>query len=742
MRTPTRRRTRRARAVLVRPMRALDRKLLRDLWHLRGQVLAIALVIVVRRGRLRWLMSLATYDSLLPPRPTTTRDYRFADVFAAPASARRRRWPRRIARAARRGSELRDARGRRREPRGRGASRADHRDCWYPCPTAGRRMLNRLCTCARALPEAVAADEVVAGEAFADAHRLRPGDRLAAIINGKRQHLTVVGIAAVAGVRLPDRAGRDVSRLQALRRALDGARRAGRGLRHGGRLQRSSRSPSRAGAERGTTSSTASTRSWRPTAAAAPTRARPDSRTASCPRRSSSCRRRRRCFPAIFLGVAAFLLNVVVDTPGRARSASRSGSSRPSATRNAAIGATTSSWCCCVALLGVAAGVALGVWFGRGLSNIYMETLPLPVSRFRTAAEGRADRHRCHRRRGARRHAVRRASRGAPAAGRGDAAGTAGGLPRHHSWNGSACNAGSASPVAMILRHIERRPVKSLLTVLGIACACALMIVGNYQKGAIDFMVDVQFRLAAREDLAVTFTEPTSAAALHELAALPGVRRVEGFRDVPAILRFAEPPLSRGRLRHPARGRAAPLARPRARAGRSAGRRRRAHRPPRREHPAPEAGRPASPSRCWRAAAASSRCRCWASPASTSACRRTCARTRSTRCCARATSSPARTSQRVRRRGRRLRPAPRAAAGARHASPTPRRSAASTQPSAIRAVLQPGRDAAGRIDRPSASSTTARASPCRSGDANWRACACWASPAARSPTSCSASWHC
>ena len=44
-------------------------------------------------------------------------------------------------------------------------------------------------------------------------------------------------------------------------------------------------------------------------------------------------------------------------------------------------------------------------------------------------------------------------------------------------------------------------------------------------------------RQAAREDLAVTFVEPTSGKALHELAALPGVRHVEGFRDVPAILR-------------------------------------------------------------------------------------------------------------------------------------------------------------------------------------------------------------
>jgi putative ABC transport system permease protein len=95
-----------------------------------------------------------------------------------------------------------------------------------------------------------------------------------------------------------------------------------------------------------------------------------------------------------------------------------------------------------------------------------------------------------------------------------------------------------AAPSRMILRHIERRPVKSLLTVLGISCASGLMMVGNYQKGAIDFMVDVQFRQAAREDLALTFIEPTSGKSLHELAALPGVRYVEGFRDVAAVLRF------------------------------------------------------------------------------------------------------------------------------------------------------------------------------------------------------------
>jgi putative ABC transport system permease protein len=95
-------------------------------------------------------------------------------------------------------------------------------------------------------------------------------------------------------------------------------------------------------------------------------------------------------------------------------------------------------------------------------------------------------------------------------------------------------------PSRMILRHIERRPLKSLLTVFGIACAGGLMMVGNYQRGAIDFMVDIQFRQAAREDLAVGFIEPTSGRALHELAQLPGVRHVEGFRDVAANLRFGQ----------------------------------------------------------------------------------------------------------------------------------------------------------------------------------------------------------
>jgi len=64
------------------------------------------------------------------------------------------------------------------------------------------------------------------------------------------------------------------------------------------------------------------------------------------------------------------------------------------------------------------------------------------------------------------------------------------------------------------------------------------MIAGTFSKDAIDFMVDVQFRQSQKEDMAVTFSEPTSHRALYDLKGLRGVEHVEVFRTVPARLRF------------------------------------------------------------------------------------------------------------------------------------------------------------------------------------------------------------
>jgi putative ABC transport system permease protein len=95
-----------------------------------------------------------------------------------------------------------------------------------------------------------------------------------------------------------------------------------------------------------------------------------------------------------------------------------------------------------------------------------------------------------------------------------------------------------SQPTRMIARHIERRPVKSLLSISGIAAACGIIMVANFQSDAITYMIDVQYAMSQTQDLTVTLTEPTSHHALHSLAGLQGVQHAEGIRAVPARLRF------------------------------------------------------------------------------------------------------------------------------------------------------------------------------------------------------------
>src|SRR5437660_8844879 len=61
-------------------MRALDRKLWRDLWHMRGQAVAISLVLACGVGT--YVMSLSTLESLELTQSTYYERYRFADAFA------------------------------------------------------------------------------------------------------------------------------------------------------------------------------------------------------------------------------------------------------------------------------------------------------------------------------------------------------------------------------------------------------------------------------------------------------------------------------------------------------------------------------------------------------------------------------------------------------------------------------------------------------------------------------------
>jgi putative ABC transport system permease protein len=90
----------------------------------------------------------------------------------------------------------------------------------------------------------------------------------------------------------------------------------------------------------------------------------------------------------------------------------------------------------------------------------------------------------------------------------------------------------------MILRTLERQPWKSLLSILGIAMAVAVLVLGSFGLDAINYVIELQFHVAQRQDVTVTLVEPSEGAALYDLGHLPGVRHAEPFRSVPVRLRF------------------------------------------------------------------------------------------------------------------------------------------------------------------------------------------------------------
>ncbi|NMF84687.1 FtsX-like permease family protein [Nodosilinea sp. P-1105] len=90
----------------------------------------------------------------------------------------------------------------------------------------------------------------------------------------------------------------------------------------------------------------------------------------------------------------------------------------------------------------------------------------------------------------------------------------------------------------IILRNLERRPLQALMAVVGISMAVAILVVGGYFSDATDQIMAVQFHTVQREDMTLTFTQPLSGRVRHDLAQLPGVLRVEPFRAVPVRFRY------------------------------------------------------------------------------------------------------------------------------------------------------------------------------------------------------------
>jgi putative ABC transport system permease protein len=97
-----------------------------------------------------------------------------------------------------------------------------------------------------------------------------------------------------------------------------------------------------------------------------------------------------------------------------------------------------------------------------------------------------------------------------------------------------------SQPTRMIARNLERRPVKSVLSMAGVAMSTAILIVGGFMSDAVDYMVFAQLRRAQLDDLTVTFFNPVAERGLYSLRSLPGVQAAEPVRTVAARFRFAQ----------------------------------------------------------------------------------------------------------------------------------------------------------------------------------------------------------
>jgi putative ABC transport system permease protein len=510
-------------------MRAIDKKLWRELWGMRMQALAIAMVIV--GGVSIFIMSLSTLDSLYETRENYYRDHHFAHVFAS-----LKRAPLALIK---RIEEI------------PGVDKVETRVIAYvnidvsgfddpvsghllSLPDNSRGLLNQIILRNGRLLESGRDNEVLLSEEFARAHNLQAGDKLRATINGRRKILTVVGHALspeyiyqiAPGAMFPDykRYGILWMAHKPLATAYD-----------------------MDGAFNNVTLTLSKGTNEQDVIDRLDDLLKPYGCTGAIAREDQLSHRFlseelkqqqtiATIFPVIFFGVAAFLLNVVASRLISLQREQIAGL-KAFGYSNFSVGLHYTKLILLIVAFGVLAGIGFGIWMGKGMSNIYMELYSLPfmiyvlkpqvmiaatVISMTVAILGTL-------------YAVHGAARLPPAQAMRPEPPT---IYRTTLIERLGLQRWFSQPTRMILRHIERRPLKSLLTTLGISMACGTMMTGGFQEGAIHHMVKVQFGMSQRADLTAIYTEPTSLRSLYSLRSIQGVEYAEGFRSVPARLKF------------------------------------------------------------------------------------------------------------------------------------------------------------------------------------------------------------
>ncbi len=511
-------------------MTPLHRKLFRDLWRMKSQALAVALVLACGIGML--VMSVGMQGSLERARDRYYLNNGMADVQAQAVRA-----PRRL------GAELAELPGvTALELRAVGQARISLPWVTEPLaaqlvslPDEGLPRVNRPLLVAGRWPERQAQGEALVNEAFAQANNLTPGSRLDVVVRGQRQRLHLVGVAnspefvfvSAPGEPFPQPARFGVlwMRQGQLERALD---------------------------MHGAFNDVVLTLSD-PTLDA-PVRQALQDRLAAYGGMEPFGRDRMvsarflteelaqlgnmaATLPPIFLAVAAFLLNVTLSRLVATERANI-GLLKAFGHSNGAVARHYAGMALLLGGMGLVLGIALGHVFGEWMSSIYRAVYRLPALPFQTDANtwllafgvglaaalaGSLS-------------AVAQAVRLTPAAA------LAPPSPPHFGGGGQRGGTswlGQLDPLTrIIIRRVVSAPRRSLSTLAGVALALSVLVVSQHFPAGIEKFLQVTFRVAKTQDATVTLTEAGGPMALHALARLPGVEAVEPFRAVAVSYHF------------------------------------------------------------------------------------------------------------------------------------------------------------------------------------------------------------
>ncbi len=515
----------------------LTRKLLRDLWQVKGQVITIALV--VASGIAAFCASLSTYESLKRMQADYYESARFAHVFAAA-----RRVPVGLEAKCLGMAGVVDVQTTLSfdtlldlpevtEP-------MVARLVALPAGADGSALrMNRLTLMAGRWIDAPASNQVLVSETFAKARGLAPGSDVRVLMNGKRETLTVVGIVLSPEYIFAIHPGSGDEKSFGV--FWMGRERLAAAYNMEGAFNRLALRLAYDASERDA--------SERAVVDALDRLLEPYGATGAYARAEQLSHQaltqeinEQRVFglvlPTVFLGVAVFLLNVVLTRQiGTQRG--QIAALKALGCADWRIGVHYLGFVLVIVVLGISIGAVAGAWLGQLLTGLYTRYFHFPAIDYRLAPAivfmGAT------------------VSLIAAAAGALQALLKVVRLPPAQAMRPASPASFRAavlermglgklfSPaVRIVLRDIERRPARAVFTTVGIACAVAILISGTWWRDAMDYLIEVEMRQRERQDVSIELVEATSSATEYDLQRLPGVLRAEGHRGAAVRLRHGQ----------------------------------------------------------------------------------------------------------------------------------------------------------------------------------------------------------